>query len=58
VFALQDIVKTAKYYKRCFDQIKPTFNENAQKARGRQEGESGAGDISTQHRHLAQPERM
>jgi predicted nuclease with TOPRIM domain len=28
VVALQDIVKTANYRKRCFDQIKPTFNEN------------------------------
>jgi regulator of replication initiation timing len=28
VFALQDIVKTVKYRKRCFDQIEPTFKEN------------------------------
>jgi regulator of replication initiation timing len=28
VFALQDIVKMAKYRKRCFDQIEPTFKEN------------------------------
>jgi hypothetical protein len=28
VFALQDIVKTTKYRKRCFDQIEPTFKEN------------------------------
>jgi predicted nuclease with TOPRIM domain len=28
VFALQDIVKTAKYRKRCFDQIEPIFKEN------------------------------
>jgi predicted nuclease with TOPRIM domain len=25
---LQDIVKTTKYRKRCFDQIEPTFNQN------------------------------
>jgi hypothetical protein len=25
---LQDIVKTAKYRKRCFDQIEPLFKEN------------------------------
>jgi regulator of replication initiation timing len=28
VFTLQDIVKTAKYRKRCFDQIESTFKEN------------------------------
>jgi regulator of replication initiation timing len=28
VFALQDIMKTVKYHKRCFDQIEPTFKEN------------------------------
>jgi regulator of replication initiation timing len=28
VFTLQDIVKTAKYRKQCFDQIEPTFKEN------------------------------
>jgi regulator of replication initiation timing len=28
VFALQDIMKMAKYRKRCFDQIEPTFKEN------------------------------
>jgi hypothetical protein len=28
VFALQDIMKTVKYCKRCFDQIEPTFKEN------------------------------
>jgi hypothetical protein len=32
VVALQDIVKTAKYHKRCFDQIEPTFNENKELA--------------------------
>jgi cell shape-determining protein MreC len=32
VFALQDIMKTAKYRKRCFDQIEPTFNENKELA--------------------------
>jgi cell division septum initiation protein DivIVA len=30
--ALQDIMKMAKYYKRCFDQIEPTFNENKELA--------------------------
>jgi regulator of replication initiation timing len=30
--ALQDIMKTAKYRKRCFDQIDPTFNENKELA--------------------------
>jgi hypothetical protein len=29
---LQDIVKTAKSRKRCFDQIEPTFNENKELA--------------------------
>jgi regulator of replication initiation timing len=29
---LQDIVKTTKYRKRCFDQIEPTFNENKELA--------------------------
>jgi predicted nuclease with TOPRIM domain len=28
VFALQDIMKMAKYRKWCFDQIEPTFIEN------------------------------
>jgi regulator of replication initiation timing len=28
VFVLQDIVKMAKYCKRCFNQIEPTFKEN------------------------------
>jgi regulator of replication initiation timing len=28
VFTVQDIVKTAKYHKQCFDQIEPTFKEN------------------------------
>jgi predicted nuclease with TOPRIM domain len=28
VFTLQDIVKTAKYQKRCFNQIELTFIEN------------------------------
>jgi flagellar motility protein MotE (MotC chaperone) len=28
MFVLQDIVKMAKYRKRCFDQIEPTFKEN------------------------------
>jgi cell shape-determining protein MreC len=32
MFALQDIVKTAKYCKRCFDQIEPTFKENQELA--------------------------
>jgi SMC interacting uncharacterized protein involved in chromosome segregation len=32
VFALQDIVKTVKYRKRCFDQIEPTFKENQELA--------------------------
>jgi cell shape-determining protein MreC len=32
VVTLQDIVKTAKYRKRCFDQIDPTFNENMELA--------------------------
>jgi hypothetical protein len=32
VFALQDIVKTAKYRKRCFDQIEPRFKENQELA--------------------------
>jgi cell division septum initiation protein DivIVA len=32
VVALQDIVKTKKYCKRCFDQIEPTFNENKELA--------------------------
>jgi regulator of replication initiation timing len=32
VFALKDIVKTAKYRKRCFDQIEPTFKENQELA--------------------------
>jgi cell division septum initiation protein DivIVA len=32
VVALQDIVKTTKYRKRCFDQIEPTFNENKELA--------------------------
>jgi hypothetical protein len=32
VVALQDIVKTTKYHKRCFDQIEPTFNENKELA--------------------------
>jgi predicted nuclease with TOPRIM domain len=32
VVALQDIVKMAKYHKRCFDQIEPTFNENKELA--------------------------
>jgi regulator of replication initiation timing len=25
---LQDIIKMAKYHKRCFDQIEPMFNQN------------------------------
>jgi hypothetical protein len=28
VFVLQDIMKMAKYYKRCFNQIELTFKEN------------------------------
>jgi hypothetical protein len=32
VIALQDIVKTVKYRKRCFDQLEPTFNENKELA--------------------------
>jgi regulator of replication initiation timing len=32
VFALQDIMKTAKYRKWCFDQIEPTFKENQELA--------------------------
>jgi hypothetical protein len=28
MFALQDIMKTVKYHKRCFDKIEPTFKEN------------------------------
>jgi hypothetical protein len=28
MFSLQDILKTAKYRKRCFDHIEPTFKEN------------------------------
>jgi cell division septum initiation protein DivIVA len=32
VVALQDIVKTAKYRKRCFDQIESTFNKNKELA--------------------------
>jgi regulator of replication initiation timing len=32
MFALQDIVKTAKYRKRCFDQIEPSFKENQELA--------------------------
>jgi regulator of replication initiation timing len=32
VVALQDIMKTAKYHKRCFDQIESTFNENKELA--------------------------
>jgi regulator of replication initiation timing len=32
VVTLQDIVKTTKYRKRCFDQIEPTFNENMELA--------------------------
>jgi hypothetical protein len=32
MFALQDIVKMAKYHKRCFDQIEPTFKENKELA--------------------------
>jgi regulator of replication initiation timing len=32
VVTLQDIVKTTKYHKQCFDQIEPTFNENMELA--------------------------
>jgi hypothetical protein len=32
VVALQDIVKMAKYHKRCFDKIEPMFNENKELA--------------------------
>jgi hypothetical protein len=32
MFALQDIVKTVKYRKWCFDQIEPTFKENEELA--------------------------
>jgi hypothetical protein len=32
LFALQDIMKTVKYHKRCFGQIEPTFKENQELA--------------------------
>jgi regulator of replication initiation timing len=32
VVTLQDIMKTAKYRKRCFNQIESTFNENKELA--------------------------
>jgi hypothetical protein len=66
VVALQDIVKMAKYHKRCFDQIEPTFNENKElaaevdrlreKLKATEKGEGRARDILTQRRHPAQPE--